>query len=78
MLVIIALVVLMPAILVMSWMEDRTNKKEEVDAKALTDIQKTNSEEKHIAGVKEQWKTIKHALIEIDVFGLALVGFEFS
>lgn len=75
---IITPVALMPAIVVMSWLEHRANKKEEFDAKAPADIQKTNPEKKHMAGVMEQWKNIKRALIEIDAFGLVLLGFAFS
>lgn len=77
---IITPVALTPAIAVMAWLEHRANKKGEVPVGSGPIIEKKKSEleKEHITGFKAYYQVLKGALIEIDAFGLVLLGFAFS
>ncbi|QHS72982.1 uncharacterized protein SPAR_F00100 [Saccharomyces paradoxus] len=76
---IITPVALTPAILVMSYLEHQANKTGDIpvgsDPLAKKKVEVTES---HISGFKGYWELLKASLIEIDAFGLILLGFAFS
>ena len=76
---IITPVALTPAILVMAYLEHSANKAGEIpigfDPLAKKKVEVT---EARIRGFKVYWELLKVSLIEIDAFGLILLGFAFS
>ncbi|CAI4445874.1 BBL_G0016480.mRNA.1.CDS.1 [Saccharomyces cerevisiae] len=76
---IITPVALTPAILVMAYLEHQANKTGEIpvgsDPLAKKKVEVTES---HISGFKQYLELLKASLIEIDAFGLILLGFAFS
>lgn len=75
---IITPVALTPAIVVMAWLEHSANKKGEVPVGPIVDRKRKELEASHITGFKAFYQILKGALIEIDAFGLILLGFAFS
>ncbi|CAI4045772.1 hypothetical protein N7582_003647 [Saccharomyces uvarum] len=76
---IITPVALTPAILVMAYLEHEANKTGEIPigSDPLTE-KKREIRESGISGFKGYWQLLKTSLIEIDAFGLILLGFAFS
>lgn len=76
---IITPVALTPAILVMSYLEHQANKTGDIPVGSdPLSKKKVEVTESHISGFKEYWELLKASLIEIDAFGLILLGFAFS
>ncbi|CAI4520550.1 ALI_collapsed_G0019430.mRNA.1.CDS.1 [Saccharomyces cerevisiae] len=76
---IITPVALTPAILVMSYLEHQANKTGDIPVGSdPLSKKKVDVTESHISGFKEYWELLKASLIEIDAFGLILLGFAFS
>lgn len=72
-------VALTPAIMIMSWLERRANNGGQIPDGCNSLIQKKKGLNEYSAdGIRNLWQIFKTAMIEIDAFGLILLGFAFS
>lgn len=76
---IITPVALTPAILIMAYLEHQANKTGEIPVGSDPLAEKKREvKESGISGFKAYWQLLKTSLIEIDAFGLVLLGLAFS